>query len=117
MLVAGIALEGRSCLPKLQIQTRSPTAACVWVGRLLKDHRSLIQAEGIAAHVIGTQHVHPADRFIEVVFIVAVHHHVGGRTFQVVQYSAVLLGESKRSRRRRAWTGLFPLVLLRGLKE
>src|SRR6516162_10897294 len=101
MLVARAALQSCGRLSELQIETCTPTPVCSWVCSSLKHDDSLIQADGVAAYVVGPQNVHPSDGVVEVVGIIRVHHDVGGCSFEIVEDSTVLLCEHERIRRRR----------------
>src|ERR1700722_277468 len=71
-LIRRITLQRRGSLPELQVQPHPVPPSRRYIRIQRKHHISLVDAEGIAQHVVGPQILHPADRVIEVILVVAV---------------------------------------------
>ena len=73
-LVGGIALQGLRGLAELQVKTNAISSFRGHIRIEGKDDIGLVNAEGVAEHVISAKIVNPSGRPVEVVFIIAIEH-------------------------------------------
>ena len=98
--IRGIPLRRVGGLSELQIQAAAPSASSGHIRWMVKNHASLIQIEVVTEDVVSTQHVHPANRVVEVVFIIGVNTHIDRGIPNKVESLSVLGGHQWLGRRR-----------------